>query len=95
VPEFRLKPYVLHHPTVNHEYNQHLDVYSESGSSDFNLNDNDAHEQIPMLFVKDKLRKSTMTPHMLAQTDLLSESKHFFVIFLNITTLSFLLNLFF
>ncbi len=57
VPEFRLKPYVLHHPTVNHEYNQHLDVYSESGSSDFNLNDNDAHEQIPMLFVKRQTQK--------------------------------------
>ncbi len=33
-----------------------------------------------------------MTLHMLAQTDLLSWSKHFFVIFLSITTLSFLLS---
>jgi hypothetical protein len=33
---------------------------------------------------RDKLRKLTMTLHMLAQTDLLSWSKHFFVIFLNI-----------
>jgi hypothetical protein len=31
---------------------------------------------------RDKLRKLTMTLHMLAQTDLLSWSKHFFVIFL-------------
>ncbi len=52
VSEFRLKPYVLHHLIVNHEYNWCLDVYSESDSSDFNLNDDDAHEQIPALFVK-------------------------------------------
>jgi len=41
--------------------------------------------------LRDKLRKLTMTLHMLAQTDLLSWSKHFFVIFFSITTLSFLL----
>jgi hypothetical protein len=41
---------------------------------------------------RDKLRKLTMTLHMLAQTDLLSWSKHFFVIFLSIMTLSFLLS---
>ena len=41
---------------------------------------------------RDKLRKLMMTLHMLAQTDLLSWSKHFFVIFLSITTLSFLLS---
>ncbi len=52
VSEFRLKPYVLCHPTVNHEYNWHLDEYFKSDSSDFNLNDDDAHEQILMLLVK-------------------------------------------
>jgi len=52
VSEFRLKPYVLRHLTVNHEYNWHLDVYFESDSSDFNLDDDDTHEQIPALLVK-------------------------------------------
>jgi len=58
VSEFRLKPYVLCHPTVNHEYNWHLDVYFKSDSSDFNLNDNDAHEQIPALLVKRQTQKA-------------------------------------
>ncbi len=40
---------------------------------------------------RDKLKKLTMTLHMLAQTDLLSWSKHFFVISFSIMTLSFLL----
>jgi hypothetical protein len=56
---------------------------------------NDAHEQISHCLSRDKLRKLTMMSHMLAQTDLLSESKHFFVIFLNITTLSFYCHSFF
>jgi len=58
VSEFRLKPYVLCHLTVNHEYNQHLDAYSESDSSDFNLDDDDAHEQIPTLLVKRQTQKA-------------------------------------
>jgi len=58
VPESRLKPYVLRHLTVNHEYNQHLDAYSESDSSDFNLNDDDAHEQISVLLVKRQTQKA-------------------------------------
>ncbi len=58
VSEFRLKPYVLCHPIANHEYNQHLDAYSESDSSDFNLNDDDAHEQIPVLLVKRQTQKA-------------------------------------
>jgi len=33
-------------------------VYSESDSSDFNLDDNDAHEQIPALFVKRQTQKA-------------------------------------
>jgi len=52
VSEFRLKPYVLCHLTVNHEYNWRLDAYFKSDSSDFNLDDDDAHEQILTLFVK-------------------------------------------
>jgi len=52
VSEFRLKPYALRHSIVNYEYNWHLDAYFESDSSDFNLNNDDAHEQIPALFVK-------------------------------------------
>jgi hypothetical protein len=58
VSEFRLKPYVLCHLTVNHEYNWHLDAYSESDSSDFNLDDDDAHEQIPALLVKRQTQKA-------------------------------------
>ncbi len=58
VSEFRLKPYVLHHPTVNHEYNWHLDAYSESDSSDFNLDNDVAHEQIFTLFVKRQTQKA-------------------------------------
>ena len=46
----------------------------------------------PHCLLRDKLRKLMMTLHMLAQTDLLSWSKHFFVIFLSIMTLSFLLS---
>ncbi len=52
VSEFRLKPYVLCHLTINHEYNWHLDAYFKSDSSDFNLDNNDAHEQIFTLLVK-------------------------------------------
>ncbi len=58
VPESRLKPYVLHHPIVNHEYNWHLDAYFKSDSSDFNLDDDDAHEQISALFVKRQTQKA-------------------------------------
>ncbi len=58
VSESRLKPYVLHHPTVNHEYNWCLDTYSKSDSSDFNLDDDDAHEQIPVLLVKRQTQKA-------------------------------------
>ncbi len=58
VSEFRLKSYLLCHLTVNHEYNQHLNVYSKSDSSDFNLDDDDAHEQIPTLFVKRQTQKA-------------------------------------
>ncbi len=58
VSEFRLKPYVLHHFTVNHEYNWCLDAYFESDSSDFNLNDDDAHEQILTLFIKRQTQKA-------------------------------------
>jgi len=58
VSKFRLKPYVLCHPTVNHEYNWHLDAYFKSDSSDFNLDDNDAHEQILTLFVKRQTQKA-------------------------------------
>ncbi len=57
VSEFRLKPYVLCHPTVNYEYNWCLNAYSESDSSNFNLNDDDAHEQIPALLVKRQTQK--------------------------------------
>ena len=46
----------------------------------------------PHCLSRDKLEKLMMTLHMLAQTDLLSWSKHFFVIFLSIMTLSFLLS---
>ncbi len=58
VSEFRLKPYVLCHPTANHEYNWHLDAYFKSGSSNFNLNDDDAHEQILTLLVKRQTQKA-------------------------------------
>jgi len=58
VSGFRLKPYVLCHLIVNHEYNQCLDAYSESDSSDFNLNDDDEHEQIPTLLVKRQTQKA-------------------------------------
>ncbi len=58
VSEFRLKSYVLCHLTANHEYNQCLDAYFESDSSDFNLDDNDAHEQIPTLLVKRQTQKA-------------------------------------
>ncbi len=58
VSEFRLKPYVLHHSIVNHEYNWHLNAYSESDSSDFNLDDDDAHEQILTLLVKRQTQKA-------------------------------------
>ncbi len=58
VSEFRLKSYVLCHLIVNHEYNWHLNAYSESDSSDFNLDNDDAHEQIPVLFVKRQTQKS-------------------------------------
>ncbi len=56
--EFRLKPYVLCHFTVNHEYNQHLNAYSESDSSDSDLDDDDAHEQILTLLVKRQTQKA-------------------------------------
>ncbi len=58
VSEFRLKPYVLCHLTVNHEYNQCLNAYFKSDSSDFNLDDNDAHKQILMLLVKRQTQKA-------------------------------------
>ena len=58
VPGSRLKPYVLRHPTANHEYNWRLDEYSESDSSDFNLDDDDEHEQIPALLVKRQTQKA-------------------------------------
>ncbi len=58
VSEFRLKPYVLCHFTINHEYNWRLDVYSESDSSDFNLNDDDVHKQIPVLLIKRQTQKA-------------------------------------
>jgi hypothetical protein len=43
---------------VNHEYNWCLDAYFKSDSSDFNLDDDDAHEQIPVLFVKRQTQKA-------------------------------------
>jgi hypothetical protein len=46
------------HLTVNHEYNWHLDAYFESDSSDFNLDDDDAHEQILTLLVKRQTQKA-------------------------------------
>jgi len=59
VSEFRLKPYVLYHLIINHEYNQHLDAYFKSDSSDSDLNDDDdAHEQIPALFIKRQTQKA-------------------------------------
>ena len=33
-------------------------MYSESDSSDFNLNDNDVHEQIPALLIKRQTQKA-------------------------------------
>ena len=58
VSEFRLKPYVLCHLIINHEYNWCLNAYFKSDSSDSNLDDDDAHKQILTLFVKRQTQKA-------------------------------------